>query len=143
MTLEELNNLQRQGRGCASHARMLERSRKRPGASRETLRIPGHHRLLFCLLECDAHALGAVFAHLAEEEQGPACDWDHMQQGQVMRVIGHTATAQLVIQTAGGSLAALSRADCQNDGHLFDCVQEDHRSPGLLLSTEGNKKGHQ
>lgn len=122
MTLEELNNLQRQGRGCASHAWMLERSRKRPGASRETLRIPGHHRLLFCLLECDAHAVGAVFAHLAEEEQGPACDWDHMQQRQVMRVIGHTATAQLVIQTAGGSLAALSRADCQNDGHLFDCV---------------------
>lgn len=56
-------------------------------------------RLLFCLSECDPRTLGAVYAHLAEEEQGHACDWDHMQGRQVMRVISHTA-AELVIQTA-------------------------------------------
>lgn len=34
---------------------------------------------------------GLFFTHLAEEEQGPACDWDHMQGRQVTGVISHTA----------------------------------------------------
>ncbi len=64
--------------------------------------------MFFCLSECDLPALGVVFTHLAEEEQGHACDWNHMQGRQVIRVISHTAAAELVIQTARGSLAALS-----------------------------------
>ena len=67
--------------------------------------------MLFCLLECDPPPVGVVFTHLAEEEQGQACDWNHMQGRQVMRVISHTAAAELVIQTARGSLAAPSRVN--------------------------------
>lgn len=44
--------------------------------------------------------VGVVFTHLEQEEQGQACDWNHMQRRQVMRVISHTAAAELVIQTA-------------------------------------------
>lgn len=68
--------------------------------------------MLFCLLEGDPPSAGAVFAHLAEGEQGQACDWNHMQGRQVMRVISHTVGAELVIQTARGAQAALSRAYC-------------------------------
>lgn len=68
--------------------------------------------MLFCLLECDPPPVGVVFTHLAEEEQGQACDWNHMQGRQVMRVISHTVAVELVIQTARGSLAAPSCVDC-------------------------------
>lgn len=61
---------------------------------------------------------GAVFTHLAEEEQGQACDWNHMQGRQVMRVISHTAAAELVSQTARGSLPPPSCADRWRDSHL-------------------------
>lgn len=68
--------------------------------------------MLFCLLECDPRTLGAVFTHLAEEEQGQACDWNHMQGRQVMRVISHTAAAELSKQPeAHWRLSVVSTAD--------------------------------
>lgn len=71
--------------------------------------------------------VGAVFTHLGEEEQGQACDWDHMQGKQVMRVISHTG-AELVIQTARGSLVAHSLADCSRHSHLSCRVHEQQGS---------------
>lgn len=47
---------------------------------------------------CDPHTVGAVFTHLAEEEQEQACDWNHMQGRQVIRVIGYTQSAELLTQ---------------------------------------------
>lgn len=70
--------------------------------------------MLFCLLERFLPKVGAgfffFFTHLPEEEQGQACDWNHMQGRQVMRVISHTAAAELVIQTARGSLTGGSQS---------------------------------
>lgn len=89
--------------------------------------------MLFCLLECDPPSAGAVFAHLAEGEQGRACDWNHMQRRQVMGVIGHTVAAELVIQTARGSQAALSCARCLHKSHLSWCIQQRPSSDGSRL----------
>lgn len=36
---------------------------------------------------CDGHTVGAVITHLAEEEQGRASDWNHMQGRQVTSVV--------------------------------------------------------
>lgn len=79
--------------------------------------------MLFCLLECDPPSAGAVSAHLAQGEQGRACDWNHMRRRQVMGVISHTAAAELVIQTARGSQAALGCVRCLRKSHLSWCIQ--------------------
>ena len=103
-------------------------------ASRELLQTDwGQQRLLFLfrVLECDPPPVGVVFTHLAEEEQGQACDWNHMCWRQVMRVISHTAAAERVIQTARGYLAAISGVDRWCDSHLSCCVRE-HEGPGRI-----------